>query len=188
MIKDFKLFEIFDPSNIYEYSFVEKRKEHDEIGDGDTYIYKFTSKDGTNYFVRLTFFNQLHDKELWDNFLTLDYMDEEEYNQKKDVLSFDDKYKNLGKFDAIKVLNSVFNLLVEVDKKLDPWLICFDCTPDRFKVYEFCVNKYLVDFHKVMFTNEEKGKSFFYLYKEKYYYITEDGTEIKRKDNDILVY
>lgn len=115
-------------------------------------------------------------------------MDESEYDQKKKTVSWDDKYKNLGKFDAIKVINSVFSLLVDFQKKHDPWLICFDCTPDRFKVYEYCCNKYLVKYHKIMFTNEEKGKSFFYLYNNEYYYVSESGTEIRRSDNDTLVY
>jgi len=186
MIKKFKLFELFDQTNIYDYELVNVERGTEEGDEFDLYLYKFTGKD-TTYYARLSFFNKLADKELWDNFLTLDFMDEEQYLQNKDV-HYEIKFKNTDKKDAVKVINTVFALLLELQDKVNPWIISFDCTEDRYRVYLYCVQKFLYNYIQVNYMMDDKTKGYFYLYNQKNYKVSEEGDSIVRKDNEKIVY
>ena len=188
MITKYKLFEIFDASNIYEYQLVSKKNSSDDEGKYILYLYKFTGKDSVNYYVRLWYFYKLKNPRNQKTYISLDFMDEEQYGKEKNRL-FDINFKNTQKQDAIKTINTVFNILVENQKQNEPWTICFDCFSDRYKTYLYCVKKYLGDnYMRLDFCNEEENKCYFYLYNEKYYYMSEDETKLIRKDNDIVVY
>ncbi len=186
MIKKFKLFELFDQTNIYDYELVSVEHGTEEGDNFDLYLYRFTGKD-TTYYARLSFFNKLKDTEYWNNFLTLDFMDEEQYLQNKDV-HYEIKFKNTDKKDAVKVINTVFALLLELQNEVNPWIISFDCTEDRYRVYHYCVEKFLYNYIQVNYMMDDKTKGYFYLYNQKNYKVSEDGASIVRKDNEKIVY
>lgn len=185
MIKEFKIFEIFDSTNIYDYKLVKKSHEYED-GDGyDLYIVEFVSDDGTKYFVRVSFFNELKDNKKFKNFMTIDFMDEEQYKQNINV-HYEINFKNTGKHEAIKIINTVFTILIDYRNKLNPYIVSFDCTKDRYKTYEYCVKKFFGDFIIVNYCYDEEDKCDFYLYNPKYFKISEDGYDVLTMDNRIV--
>ena len=187
MIKKFKLFELFDQTNIYDVKLVSINHKIEEGDKFDLYLYTFIGRDDTKYYIRISFFNELIDTEDWENFMTLDFMDEEQYLQNKDV-HYEIKFKNTDKKDAVKVINTVFSVLLELQNKLKPWIISFDCTEDRYRIYQYCVEKFLYNYMQVNYIEYDKNKGYFYLYNQKNYKVSDNGKSIIRKDNEKIVY
>lgn len=184
MIKEFKIFELFDTS--YDYKLINNKRVSDEIGEGKEYLYKFIAKDGTNYFVRPSFYKSPEEEEDYDNFLSIDFMDEEQYEVEKENI-YDINFKNTKKHDSIKIITTVFNILVGLEKELNPYIISFNCTKDRYKTYVYCVNKFLTNYIKVYYEGDN-NMCYFYLYNNKYYKVSEDGDDVIRIDNKKIVY
>jgi hypothetical protein len=188
MITNYKIFEIFDKTNIYPYQFISEKDSKDKDGKYKKFTYKFTTKDA-DYFVRIWYGYYVKDDWYGKNFITIDFMEEKQYKRNVNVDDWKPiDYVNTQKFDAIKVINTVFNILVEKQNEVNSWMISFNCTPDRFKTYEYCVNKYFNDYYRVDYCDDDEGKCYFYLYSQLHYELSEDGTELKRKDNKEVVY
>ena len=181
-----KIFELFDAGNVYKYELIDTKKgKDDDCGDYDSYIYKFEGKSGDVYITTLNFFTDIaHYNNALDNFVTLDFQDEESYKQNSDSNIFDIEYKNLNIHDAVKIINTVFDILLDFMKNHDVHCISFNCTNDRARPYLYAIRKHLSNF--IMIETHDDHKHYFYLYNSKDYY-KEDGS-IYRKGSDLCAY
>lgn len=187
-LETYKVFELFDQSNYYEYKFEEEKVGKDEDGlDYTLYVYSFVAKDSTKYYTRLLYYDVSKNLDYLDtvnNFLTLDFVSEEDYS--KDVeANYDLVYKNSDKFDAVKIINTVFRILLKVSSELKVWNISFDCTDDRYRTYDYAVNKYFPKYFKVVVP--DNGKHVLYLYNNEFYHKDDIGN-IVRNDNHFIIW
>lgn len=186
MIKLFKIFEIFESENFYPYFLISKINKKDDNGIYTLFTYKFTTKDNLNYYIRVWFYFKPKElRKYYKNFLTIDFLEEKQYEKNVDIED-NINYENINKYDAIKVLNTVFTVLKEMKEKNNPWIISFDCTSDRFEIYKYAVYKFLPGYIYVNFYDEENKKEFFYLYNPDFY--ISDENNIIRKDNKKIVW
>lgn len=174
-MKSFKMFELFDTSNNYNYELIKTSDENEDDMKYKLYLYTFMGKE-TRYYVRISLFDVTenpHYNKSMDNFLTLDFMEAESYDMMKDS-NFDIKYKNINKFDVYRVLNTVFDILKECKLKLNPWQIVFNCTVDRFKTYSYIMKKTFDDILLIQQKNELYN---FYLYSRNFYHVDGNGNK-----------
>lgn len=184
-LEEYRVFELFDQSNYYEYKFENEENGKDEDNlEYTKYVYSFIAKDGTKYYTRLLYYdvsNDINYSGSLNNFITLDFVSEEDHSD----LNYNIYYKNTNKFDAIKIINTVFTILFEVSEKLNVWNISFDCSNDRYKTYNYAVNKYFPKYYKIIL--EENNKHIFYLYNNKFYHRDNIGN-IVRNDNHLIIW
>ena len=124
--------EAIDTDTAYDYEYHSTEEGEVEGDKFTTYYYVFTTKDGDKYYVSLSYFD------FNPGSFTADFQDEETFvkdrKEGKDFLTY--TYINTNKFDAFKVITTVFkiikDLILYIEKQPDSILVTRFLNENRF--------------------------------------------------------
>ncbi len=160
-----------------------KKLKKDDWGVFDLSRYSFKSKNNDKYFVRIFHYIKHSSFELFKDFVSIDFMEEGQYNKQKDNFEIND-YKNTKKFDAIKVLNTVFSLVKKYISENDIEVFSCDCDNERYKIYKYFVDKYFRDYIYVEESSPLRaGETQMWLYSPDKFILDDKTFIMRRKDN-----
>lgn len=184
---NYSINELFDANNFYEYTLISKEEVDEEDENIQIFLsrFTFTSKINDEYYVRLFHYISHDTLNYYKDFVSIDFLEENQYKTQKNNFGFED-YVNTQKFDAIKIINTVFNILKNYVSDNNIEIISFNCDQHRYKTYKYLINKYFKDYLLYESLIEITDKQKFDLYSSKAF-ISGGKKYVIRKDNNMRI-